>query len=393
MPAGRRFRGAPPDPPLVAWAPPAEGSRRRRIVYTGPLAGSPDLVLHHGVDGWQGPIADLPFDRRSGTGAAVVEAPDLDGHLTIDFAVRSRDRWDDNHGADYRLWTTVEPVDAHVHARDDGHGGLGAGALRAGLASAGIRRGVVSWQSNHYISRLLRRSPDLAGLVWVRPGTPLLEVRRLLAHGRVGLKLHPNVDGYDADDRWLDRHLRLAAGHGVPAAIHSAPGHGDPDRIRRLAERHPDVPVILYHTFLGPYEGRRRAVAHALRVPNLVLETSWCKVDEVRWIIDQVGAHRVIFGSDAAVDGPRHFVDRIVEDTESYNDGLLALARALPAADARAVLADTTCRLFRLPAAPQPGGPGCGSSSTSGLDAAGPISAARRRPRGTSRRCSTRRDR
>jgi predicted TIM-barrel fold metal-dependent hydrolase len=106
--------------------------------------------------------------------------------------------------------------------------------------------------------------------------------------------------------------------------------------------------VVLYHTYLGPYEGRRRAVAHALQVPNLVLETSWCRADEVRWIIDQVGADRVIFGSDAAVDGPRHFVDRIVENTESYNDGLLALARALDPADLRAVLADNTCRIFGL---------------------------------------------
>ena len=43
-------------------------------------------------------------------------------------------------------------------------------------------------------------------------------------------------------------------------------------------------------------------------LPNLYLETSWCGFDDVRWLIDEVGPERVVFGSDAAVDGPRHYV-------------------------------------------------------------------------------------
>jgi hypothetical protein len=58
----------------------------------------------------------------------------------------------------------------------------------------------------------------------------------------------------------------------------------------------------------------------------------------------------VIFGSDAAIDGPRHFTDRIVENAESYNDGLLQLSRELDPGVARALLRDNTCAIFGLPA-------------------------------------------
>lgn len=347
-----------PFSPSVHWddAHGRDANGSRRIAYTGFLAGAADLRLHYSVDGWHGPLRELSFapdqhrSGHSGQSGAVVEVPDLHDHLTVDFALRAGDTWDNNHGANYRLWTSLEPVDAHLHARHDGFDSLGAESLHAALASAGIHRGIVSWRSNHYVTHVLHRSPGLRGLVWVRPHHPFVpEVRRLLRHGRVGLKMHPAVDGYDADDGRMDPYVRVAAEHGVPVAIHSAPGGSDPDRIRRLAERHGDVTFVLYHTYLGPYEGRERAVAHARDVPNLVLETSWCRADQIRRMLDQVGPGRVIFGSDAAVDGPRHFTERIVENAESYNDGLLQLIRELDPGDARALMRDNTCRIFGLP--------------------------------------------
>jgi hypothetical protein len=115
---------------------------------------------------------------------------------------------------------------------------------------------------------------------------------------------------------------------------------------------------VLYHTFLGHPEGRRRAARHAQELPNLHLETSWCRSEEVLRLLDEVGPDRVLFGSDAATDGPAHFVrdPPNVEMVETYNQGLLALARRLPAGTLRALLEDNTRRLFGLPApaAPEP---------------------------------------
>jgi predicted TIM-barrel fold metal-dependent hydrolase len=69
-------------------------------------------------------------------------------------------------------------------------------------------------------------------------------------------------------------------------------------------------------------------------------------------LVDEVGPDRVMFGSDAAVDGERHFVREPpnVEGRETYNGGMVALARALGPDAARQVLADNARRLFGLPA-------------------------------------------
>jgi predicted TIM-barrel fold metal-dependent hydrolase len=345
----RRGRRRPPAVPerqgSLRWA-----GRGRGIVYSGRLAGRPGLRLHLGFDGWREPIRDVAFELDDG-GRAVAELPDPGGHLVVDCSVRIDGEWDNNHGADYRLWIGWEPIDCHLHAMAAGSDRMGFAALETALTSAGIGTGIISWRANEVVDRLIAGSPWLRQLVWVVPGrTPVAEVRRRLEAGHVGLKLHPSLDRFPADDPRLDPYLRLAAEARVPVAVHSAPGNADPDRIRRLAERFGSVPVLLYHTYLGPPWGRRRAARHAQQQPNLYLETSWCGSREVLRLVDEAGPDRVLFGSDGAVDGPWHFVRRPpnVEGRQTYNEVLLAIARELDPAAARMVLRDNTSRLFGL---------------------------------------------
>jgi hypothetical protein len=381
----RRPRPGPAGPGPLHWVP---GHRGRRVGYTGRLAGRPGLRLHFGVDGWRPPLWDVPFVPPAAgppAGPPVAELPDLADHLAVDCVVLADGDVDNNDGADYRLWLDLEPLDSHLHVIDAGSGRMGFAALRTALASAGITRGLISWQDNKVVDRLTAGVPWLRRLVWVVPGrTPVAEVSRRLADGHLGLKLHPSFDRYPADDRRLDPYLRVAARAGVPVTVHSAPEESDPDRIRRLAERFPDLPVVLYHTYLGPPEGRRRAARHARAQANLYLETSWCAADEVLRLVDEVGPDRVLFGSDGAVDGPGHFVRPNLGVGQTYNDALLTVVRTLAPPDAALVLRDTTRRLFRLdgpaPSRPSPAAPAPRPPAPSPPARGGP---ARRRPPAT----------
>jgi uncharacterized protein (TIGR03086 family) len=348
------------DHPVTAglaleWVSPAgERTAGGRVRYRGPLAaGDRALHLHLGFDGAGPPFVDVLLERED-DGSWTAEVPDTAGHVLLDGAVATADLdWDNNAGANYRLWIDLDPVDAHVHARTPGLEPMGFESLRVALASGGMTHGLVSWQDNRFVDRVAEGVPWLTRLVWVSPGGPDVdEVRQRLADGAVGLKLHPSYDEYPADSPALDPYLRVAADAGVPVTVHTAPGPSDPDLVRRLAERHPDVPVVLYHTFLGFPEGRRRAARHAQQLPNLHLETSWCGSVEVERLIGEVGPDRVLFGSDAAVDGPVHFVRTPpnIELSENYNQSLLRLARRLPPETLRALLEDNTRQLFRLPA-------------------------------------------
>jgi predicted TIM-barrel fold metal-dependent hydrolase len=339
----------------VAWL--VAASQRRtdaRLRYSGPLAADGvRLSVHLGYDGWQQPVQDVSMQRQA-DGSWVATLPEAAGHHVVDFVVQDEagDRSDNNDGANYRLWLELDPVDSHVHARSSGMEEMGFRSLQIALASGGVTHAVVSWQDNRFVDRVATDKPWLSKLVWVRPGRTRVEgVRRRLKDGAVGLKLHPAYDNFQADTPRLDPYLEAAAAAEVPVTVHSSFGPSDPDLIRSLAERFPAVPVVLYHTYLGPGDGRRRASRHAQEVPNLYLETSWCRSAEVEQLVDEVGADRVLFGSDAAVDGPYHFVRNPpnIEMVENYNQGLLTLAQRLDADVLRAVLQDNTRRLFRLP--------------------------------------------
>jgi predicted TIM-barrel fold metal-dependent hydrolase len=336
----------------MAWTlPAARRGRDAQVRYTGPLAaGGKALVLRMGYDGWELPVREVAM-QRADDGSWTASLPDAEGHIVVDCVVTEGERCDNNGGTDYRLWIGLDPVDSHVHVRLPGSEPMGFESLTTALSSGGMTHALVSWQDNEFVDKVTAEAPWLSRLVWVRPGGPsVAQVRRRLSRGTVGLKLHPVYDNFAADSAELDPYLRAAEDAQAPVTVHSSPGNADPDLIRRLGERFPDVSFVLYHTFLGPDEGRQRAARHARELANLFLETSWCGSATVERMIDDVGSERVMFGSDAAVDGSHHFVREPpnLELSESYNRSLLVLARRLEQPVLKRLLEDNTRRVFRL---------------------------------------------
>jgi len=270
----------------------------------------------------------------------------------------------------------VETIDCHAHVGSFEGYDLSEGTLLAELDQGGVAlalvsnidgaavpgktRGLTEEEANRRTLEFVRRHPSrIRGLLWGRPESgsacrlePFLDERLSpdAANGWtdrvfVGIKLHPEMNGFEADDPRVDPYLELAGRHGIPVVVHcdGSRDEASASRIRALARRHPQVPVVLYHMgFGGPYTPAIEAVASACREGDaeLYLDTAQTPVEVVLEALRAVGTHRVLFGTDATYFGVGHY--------QHYSALRVALAGTLSGADLTRVMADNARDLFRL---------------------------------------------
>ena len=193
---------------------------------------------------------------------------------------------------------------------------------------------------NDAVLSAFREAPDLiVPIAWVTPADPgvLDEIRLRIDQGFRAIKLHPLFDAYSADDEIVDPVIDLAGALGVPVFIHSGhPPYSLPWQIGWLAERHPDVPIVLLH--MGHAHGVYvdAALKVARRYPNLYLETSGTSMSvKIREAYETVGTDRVLFG----IDSPFHEPSVEIEKTR---------ATFLPEDALRCIYHDNTAKLMGL---------------------------------------------
>ncbi len=211
-------------------------------------------------------------------------------------------------------------VDSHAHV--DEVPALGwldpAEVLIAEMDAAGVDRAVVMTYTElpavnphalDYLADQIARYPDrLVGYVRLHPWypeAPALLDRAIRAYGMKGVKLHPVGNLSHPGSEQTVQLIRHAATYRAPVLFHC----GDeplttPLQIAQAAQQVPEAQVILGH--MGGYFHVEEAIETAVRVPNLLLETSAMPYPTmIRRAIDAVGPERVLFASDGPGCSPR----------------------------------------------------------------------------------------
>ncbi|MFC2030081.1 amidohydrolase family protein [Chloroflexota bacterium] len=217
-------------------------------------------------------------------------------------------------------------VDAHNHIGEITGVRQTVEELIQRMDSAGVDKCVAfawpQWPDNAYVAEASERNPDrILPFACVNPWSPTAcdQLQRLLdKDGFMGLKLHPYLHGYALDDLEiigpLFDHCQESQ---VPVLAH---GMADnpytmPLQFEEVARAFPDVPLIMAHS--GFMWGIGQALRVANRSPNIYLETSVTDATDVRAFVEEVGAERVIMGSDtpfAFHQAEIEKVERAVED-------------------------------------------------------------------------------
>jgi len=175
---------------------------------------------------------------------------------------------------------------------------------------------------------------ELACQVGVGDATNIEKLLQESASDVFALKFHPRALEKAADDVSYEPYLKLAEKYKKPCVFHSdrIGTYADPYKIYETAKKTPNVPVVLYHMSMADghlsdmppdqlkakglegvqgwvWDHREKwnqdgidVVKKAVREnkdANLYLEVSWTKPETIVKAIKEVGADRVIFGTDS----------------------------------------------------------------------------------------------
>lgn len=134
---------------------------------------------------------------------------------------------------------------------------------------------------------------------WMEEEAYLDEVKVCAEEYRfVALKLNPMGHNISPLSPRCDKLYEAAKRHKLPILVHTGMGtpFSLPSLIIEPARRYPDVTFILSHAGFAIYSDE--AIVAAKTRENIVLEPSWCPTYSVRKMVDQLGADRILMGSD-----------------------------------------------------------------------------------------------
>lgn len=252
-------------------------------------------------------------------------------------------------------------IDVHTHPilREDQRGPAGAAQLIRRARAHGIEHlvalgDVLAFSRMQTVEQVQLINDETAAVMRAHPHfvtgfcylNPLLgasaveaEVARCVARGFRGLKLEI---ANNARDACMAPVMRAAEQHGLVVLqhawsmtnIHQRRFHTDPEDVATLAQRFPRVPIIMAHlTGCGV-----RGILAVKGCLNVVIDTSGAAPEAglVEFAVEQLGARRVLYGSDAPV---RDFGVALARITGSRLD----------ARTQRMLLHDNASALLRLP--------------------------------------------
>lgn len=180
-------------------------------------------------------------------------------------------------------------------------------------------RGYHLGPANDVVAEAVAREPRLVGVVRVDPNLgdeALAELERgVETLGLHGLFLHPWEELFRVNAPLVDRLLGRCAEVGVAVLIAAGyPWVSEASQVGDLARRFPRVPLVMTHGGQINISGLGQADAMQVlrKHPNVSMETSGVyRQDFLEDVVAELGAERVLFGSNSPRMDPRLEVQRV----------------------------------------------------------------------------------
>lgn len=129
--------------------------------------------------------------------------------------------------------------------------------------------------------------------------------------GFVGIKVHPSWHKNKITDREYEIAYNYSQEHRVPVLIH-AWGEDEVSQFKQIAQRFPEAILIMAHAGADK-KGMRKAIEVANEYENVYLDTAISSAFQgnIEFLVREVGAKKILFGSDAPYFDSRLTIGRI----------------------------------------------------------------------------------
>ena len=158
---------------------------------------------------------------------------------------------------------------------------------------------------NNFIAEEVAALPNLVGLGAVHPESENQEadIGHIISLGLKGVKLHPDIQGFDIDDPRCMKIYEICRERGLLVLIHMGDPRYDyssPDRLVKVLDTFGDLKVIGAH--FGGWGVWKEATEKLSKYQNLTVDCSssfaFISPEEAKDIVRKYGAEKVIFGTD-----------------------------------------------------------------------------------------------
>lgn len=196
-----------------------------------------------------------------------------------------------------------------------------------------------------------RAYPEQIGVgVWVKPYLQGLtsELKKMIEENLdivKAIKLHPFHSNLLPTDKKVLPYLELAEQYHLPVVSHTGGCEAaEPVHLYEAAKMFPSIPFVMVHMGLG--SDNRAALDLLGKVDNLYGDTTWVPVSTTLETVKRYGAEKILFGSDAPIDGKDTYLCNPKGERSIYQDYFHVLPNLISEADYHKIMHENAEQMF-----------------------------------------------
>lgn len=198
-----------------------------------------------------------------------------------------------------------------------------------------------------------RTYPDKVGAaVWIKPRLQGLteELEKMIEDNLdiiKAIKIHPFHSNISPTDKRVLPYLELAEHYRLPVVSHTGGCEAaEPIHLYEAAKMFPTIPFVMVHMGLG--SDNRTALELLGKADNLYGDTTWVPMSTTIEAVNRYGAEKMLFGSDAPIDGKDTYLCNPRGERSLYQDYFHVLPNLISESDYKKIMYENAERLFSL---------------------------------------------